>query len=447
MISEADTCVVVLQTLTAITRHGGVQSRHDVARIASPEILKSLQENSSSPEITRLAVSILAHTVAAIYATAKPIFHQFPMIKMTDVIEATHSALANSSIDFNLFSHSHKVISSATRHLYSFLEKHQPSLDFLVGTIRSSDFSMRMNSVRALLRLYLHHHVQDDSPVDPEQMLVGMKNLPDHLVQILSDYGLEQSDTQLSITSSREYLDAQMKTARTRDFFELGLVLGDLVTKTKSHICQGWFKDANGGPKDLGLPYSNLIDALPVAAAALRQRDPIKYADMADMIDLYFFSFHGHISQLITVSETAMKRSSHAFWYYMRAKHADEGNTSPLRWCKLGLKCTNTTNYIRHCLLERAARHAAEEAICIMVDKARTPENLNLIHALLRSALDDSMAFVREAPPDCDEMQSVITLALVLTFLLKEKELSLDLRELKASTDGLRGKSAWLIHL
>lgn len=419
-----------MQTLTTITRHGGVQTRYDVARIATPDIIETLRSNSASSSITHLAVPILAHTVGAVYTTDEPIFHKFPEIKMADVLEATHDALANAPIDLNVLSHGHEVMASTAHDAYDLLEKHQPSLDFIVACFRASDLKLRMSSLITLLTFHRHHHVDETGLIDQAKQMAGVQRLPPHLQNALLEYGSERSDTHTSMRASMEYAQAQVKAAQTRNFFELGLKLGELVTQTESCIGESWFHDGHGNSLDLGLPYTSFIGALPVAAAALRQRDPVKYADMADMIELKFHMSRRDYVQIDKVSEAAMKRSSHAFWYYMRSLAITTEGVSGLRWDKLGLKCPNTTDYIRRGLLGLAAKHAADDALA-MLQTPQTPESMNLVLALFKSALDDSMVFVQEAPLDCRGMRGVLTIAILMTILLKGKDLSPDLRELK----------------
>jgi len=71
-----------------MTFYGGMDMRHEVARITTPDLIKILQENASSPTISDLTMSILTHTVARVYMDSKCIFQQFDTIKIRLIIEA-----------------------------------------------------------------------------------------------------------------------------------------------------------------------------------------------------------------------------------------------------------------------------------------------------------------------------------------------------------------------
>jgi hypothetical protein len=439
MIRQPDTCVIVLQTLATITRHGGIKSRHEVAKAATPDIVAALRENPSSEIIAHLAVPILAHTVSAVYMEQSATFRQFPTIKMADVIQATYSSLINAPLNFNFFSHGHEVIRSATRHAYSHLDKNQPALDFLVSGLRVSDLRTRADTLLGLLTFHIHHHVEDPRHLDPRKLLAGAPNLPSHLQAALVAYGMERCSFVTLMRAAAQFQKAQMKAAQTRDFFELGLEIGKLITLTENSVSDGYLGDANGDSLDVGLPYKTSMGSLPVAAAALRQRDPVKYADIADMIDIKYLMSQRNYSKMRKTCEAAMKRSTHAYWYYMRACAVEEEDDSRLRWAKLGLKCTTTTDYLRFGCLELGANSAVDDALQQMENAEKNTESWNLALALLHSALEDSVSFVKDAPPDCRGMRDMATVAMLTSFVLKGKELSPDMRELSVRVDPLRG--------
>ena len=145
MISDPELDVIVLRTLATVTRHGGVKTRHEVARIATPGLVKTLRENSSSGTISNLVVTILAHTVAPLYTDSTPLFRQFPTVNIGEIIEATTSSLANATLDLHFLSHGHEVLTSAAYH--GQLEKHQPALDFIVASLRVPDLRTRALSL------------------------------------------------------------------------------------------------------------------------------------------------------------------------------------------------------------------------------------------------------------------------------------------------------------
>lgn len=235
--------------------------------------------------------------------------------------------------------------------------------------------------------------------------------------------------------ATTEFQKAHMKAAQTKDLFTLGLELGEIVTMTEHSMGEGYFQDEHGRDIDIGLPYKSFMDALPHAAKALRQRDPVRYADMADMLDLKYCITRRQYQKAREISEAAMPRSNHAFWYYMRAVADPVGSKVKLRWAKLGLaKCQKTmTPYLRFGLLDLAVSAAANSALEELEGAEEDSDRWFLGLSMLHSALEDSITFIKEAPPDSRAMSDMCATAILLSLVLKGSEVSPNMVELSVS--------------
>lgn len=194
MFEDEESVVIVLQTLATITRHGGLESRHEVARVATPHIVTVLRKHASDNDIFHLSTSILAHTVAAIYSVEEPVYKQFPSIKMQDILEAVYGGLTSTKLQSTTFFHAHELIVSACRHAYSQLGKHQPSLDFLVAALRVPEIRARVTSLLALLTLHLQDSDNSRPFIETMRLMNGVQSLPDNLKVIALTYGVERSE-------------------------------------------------------------------------------------------------------------------------------------------------------------------------------------------------------------------------------------------------------------
>lgn len=437
MLDKEETLLITLKTLATITRHGGKESRNDVAEAATPGLIKALKTHKN-PQVTHLTTTILAHTVAYIFFDRDPIYKNFPSIKMQEILPVVHKALCDDGPAPQTFDHAKFLVMSASRHAYFELERHPPSFDFIVGCLRVSDLLTRATAMNNVLRTHLHQN----NPIPmmkPDFMghLSTVQHLPRHLQDAVTQYGSEKSDLYTSLKAVRDYQVVQMKAAQTRNYFQLGLELADLILDSEYAISEGVFQDDNGVTRDLGMPYNNFVDSLPVAAQALRDKDPVKYADQADMLQMKFHIARKQSKSARSVAEAAIARNNqNPYWHYVCAVSEGEKTARQLRWAKRGLACLQIQKtrspYLRFNLLDNAATAALETGLELLeTATAKGSDSSILALAFLHSAKNDATTFVNEAPPDCRGMSNMLVILMCTDLILRGNEMSPDLREFK----------------
>jgi hypothetical protein len=182
----------------------------------------------------------------------------------------------------------------------------------------------------------------------------------------------------------------------------------------------------------MGLPYDNFVDALAVAARALREKDSIEYADTADVLQIKFCLIRKQYETARTIAQAGMKRSpQEQYWYYICSllEQNPTAAEQKLRWAKRGLACPNKGDYLRYCLFNNATRAAIQMAINILETERKDSPRIVLAVAMLHSARDDCMEFLSEAPPDCREMEEMLVIFMCVEMVLKGSGLSPNLRE------------------
>jgi hypothetical protein len=433
MIGHEETHLIVLQTLATITRHGGRDIRYAIAKEATPGIVEVLRAHSTNGKVASLAICVLAHLVANIYFDKSPFYRQFPSIKMDDLLVAVYTGLVEVPFTPSTFFHGHDLVVSASCHAFATLERHPYLLDFIVASFRAPDLGTRVTSLSSLLTFHIRHEIQSTHVTQALERFEALKRLSPRLWALILSYGVEKSVSFQQAQTTLAFQRAQMQAAQTKDLFQLGLKLGELVLANENSVGDGYLGSDNGNRADLGLPYNDFMSSLPFAANALRERDFTKYCDMADMIEIKYHMHRREYPQVRLKSDAAMRRSKHAFWYYMRATAENEGPKARLKWAKLGLLCQRTSPYLRAGLL----RLAASAAACFGIEhfECGNPgsESWHMAQAVLRSALEDSLSYIREAPPDSRSMRDMCILALLMTLVLKGGDISPDMRELRVS--------------
>ena len=92
--------------------------------------------------------------------------------------------------------------------------------------------------------------------------------------------------------------------------------------------------------------------------------------------------------------------------------------------------CPNLTDYVRYALLYRAAEHAVVLGLRVLFEAQESDAKFDEGIAFIVSALEDSKAFIDNAPPDTRSMKSVVCIYTIVYFVAKGHELTPDLKAL-----------------
>jgi hypothetical protein len=401
------------------------------AKYTTPALISVLRDAQNSPYTSMLVVAILAHTIPPVFLEAKPNFAQRSDIDIEEVFRTLLLVFKHPECSSHTLAHGTQILFCCAAKGHSHYD--QAAVRFLVGCLRANDLEMRSNAMLSILSFHTHHSVEEVKSLDLLKMMNTVMKLPGHLQDLMMSYGVDRCDSHTILRAANMCQEAQTEAVQTRDFYSLGLKLVDLVTLHEYAILNGSWEVMEHGYRaqnDLGLPYVMWVDSLPVCAKELRQRNYQKHADGADMLDIKWNINKRDYAKIKEITEVAMARSPDiAFWYYARAVACTENDI--VRWAKLGLKRKRTTPYIRQGLLEIAADNAARIGFERLEQAHPGSEEYVQALAYLHSASEDSMDFIAEAPPDSRGLRNVLMIAIMISVVIRGKELSPDLREIE----------------
>ncbi|KAI0054190.1 hypothetical protein FA95DRAFT_1552005 [Auriscalpium vulgare] len=426
---------MVLQTLSAVTHHGGLYVRIEIAKKTSA-ILQLLDEQPNDVLAGRLGITIICHSLGAVVQQEEcPDPLLLKAVDVPRIIRTILSYMRKGGQSQTLIDHGLGALAGATQHCSKDFAGIPSAINLLVACARSPDIRTRATGLGAILRLHISDGRPDDTNADVQKFIsAASRQWPDHIVDHIMDYGMNRSDTFLMATAARDYQSLMMKAAQDHDLITLGLNLAQLIGRTEYSIAQGGFQVEN--PRtgkfefaDVGLPFKMWQDALPHCARAIRTRGRPDEADPADILDLKYYIMKSRMKEAHALARKSVERNPLiGFYHYVLSLGAEDADG--LREAKKGLKCKVLTPYVRFGLLYRSAEHATELALRKLQDAMTTGQDLEEGFAFAMCALEDSKIFIDEAPPDARSMKSVIYIYTVMLLLVKGHELSPELHEL-----------------
>lgn len=429
---------LALRALTTVTHHGGTDIRKEIT-LHAPTIVKVLKDYPDDLHAAEFAISSLAHAVtASIDEPQRPAAKYIKALQLPTLLPLVLGFVAKPGASLQLLHHALEFCGHLTQHCTQECLAYPAVIDFLIASIRSPDLHSRFYALGAVIRLHRSPPEPEILFNDPSILMAAMqRGLPDHLTDLIINYGTIRCETTLSLLSSIEYQKAMIECLHHHDLYKLGLALAELIPRNEFSINEGGFQAVNPttGKSEFtsaGLPFIMWADALPLCAKEIRQRHKSNEEDLADMLDLKFFVLRSRIPEAIALAKKSIERNpKFPYFYYIMTLGSDleEG----LRYAKKGLKIKNATGFIHYVLLSRAVEIAGNLAICRIQESTVGDHKWDEGQALLSSALDDAQIYLAQAPPDTRHRKSVLYWYMALTLADKGPELSTDLRELKVS--------------
>ncbi|KAI0336663.1 hypothetical protein GY45DRAFT_6348 [Cubamyces sp. BRFM 1775] len=434
LVEYDETRHMALNALSVVTHHGGLVARREIAR-KNPQLVRLMQTHQDDAKVLELATVTMAHATSAVLGNEDPPDSGLVKeIQVRSVLKTTIDNIRKPIASHYMIDHAFGLLTIATRHCPQDCKATPGMLTLLVSCLRSENLITRCSALGGLIRYTANDSEPDRQNFDPHKLIAAVqRRFPDHLGDLLADYGFERCDTTLTLQSTAEFQRAMMRCAQDHDLCALGRTLAALIQRTEFSIAEGMFQaDGPGGRRetiDIGLPFTMWTDALPHCARALRARGTPADLDMADVLDLKFFIIRSRIPDAIAHAQRAVERNPDlAYAYYaisMGANH-EQG----LRAVKKGLKCKNITPFVRHYLLWRAVEHAGDLGVTTLQEARGEGADHAEGIAFLMSAWEDAKTFTAEAPPDNRHMQTILNWYTLLTIAIKGPELSEDLKEL-----------------
>ncbi|KAG1741461.1 uncharacterized protein EDB91DRAFT_1130575 [Suillus paluster] len=423
LIKIPSTRYLALRALTTVTHHGGVDVRKEIS-LESPSLLKTMQENPDDLRAAEMAISTMAHAIgAAINQEDPPAPRYLKAANVNTLIPIVIDFMRKPGASIQLLYHGLELLTHPVIHCWSECKAHAPLQNLLVACLRSADLTVRVSALGGLLRLEALSSEEDQRQFDPHKLMAAIeRRFPDHLTDILMDYGAMRCDTFLTMASTADNQKAMMQCAQDKDLYSLGLKLAELITRNEFSIAEGGFQmqDPRTGQieinRDIGLPFIMWSDALPHCARAIRAKGRAGEEDLADMI---------------TCKRGIQRNPKFAYFYYVITLGKD--HCEGLRSAKKGLKCPKMTPFVRFGLLHRAVELAGNLGVCRIQESSPGDRKYDEGVAFLMSAMEDAKVYTMEAPPDARHMKNVIYWYICLTLAIKGPETPADLQELQVA--------------
>ncbi|KIJ63203.1 hypothetical protein HYDPIDRAFT_176220 [Hydnomerulius pinastri MD-312] len=441
--SSSESRQLALRALTTVTHHGGADIRREIS-LQSPVLIKILQDHPDDLKSAELAISTLAHAVgAAISEEQKPATKYTKALKVPTLLSLVIQFISKPGVSLQLLHHGLELLAHTTLHCWQECKAYPPMIEFLAACLRSTDLSVRCSALGALLRLNGNCSEDDQRFNDPNKLIAAVqRGFPDHLSDVSMDYGPMRCDSTLTLRSVADYQKAMMQCAQNHDLYRLGLSLAELITRNEFSIGEGGFQFMNertGKPEfmDVGLPFKMWTDALPHCASAIRAKGRPQEVDLADMIEMKFFIVRSRIPDATALAKKAIQRNpKFPYFYYVMTLGSD--HNEGLRCAKKGLKCTNSTPFVRFGLMHRAVEIAGNLGVCRIQESREGERKWEEGIAFMTSAWEDAKTYVSQAPPDARHMKNVLYWYICLTLAIKGPEISVNLNELQGAVKKLK---------
>ena len=403
-------------------------------------ISHSYQSYPHDIQVIELATVTMLHAICAVlFNNDKPDPKVLKLINLPTVLEVTLENMRKPISTYYMMNHAIPLLTSSTLHCPEICHNYPPILKFPAACLHSKDLTVCYTAMGGLIRL--HHHEAKPERVfhDPQKLIDQvLKGFPDHIADIMMDYGLIQCNTYATLQATHDFQKAMMAVVQDHDLLTLGRTLAELIVRTEFSIAKGSFEaeDPRTGKREAfntSLPFTLWTESLPVCASKLRQTGQASDVDLADILQIKFFIIWQNILDAVVKAKAAIDRNLDiAYWYYTISLGANDEDG--LRFAKKGLQCKHITNFLKFAMLYRAVEHAGSLAVTKLQEASQGDKTWEEGYAFLTSALDDAKEFIQRAPPDSRHLQNMLNWYIILTITYKGPEISVQLDELQVGT-------------
>ncbi|EGO29215.1 hypothetical protein SERLADRAFT_359379 [Serpula lacrymans var. lacrymans S7.9] len=428
---------LALRALTTVTHHGGAEVRREIAVQATPTLLGVLQDYPDDLKAAELAIRTLAHSIGSLINVAdKPDIKDIKRLNVPTMIRLVTGFVRRPGVTVVLVHHAIELLTHPTLHFWKDCKAYLPMVSLLVASLRSTDLLVRSMALGGLLRLEAGAAEVDQRFNDPQKFIASIRRkFPQHLSDIMMNYGPDRCDISLTLYSYVDNQDAFMQYAQDQDLYALAKKLAGFITKNEFSITDGGFQTQNPHTgrmeeMDLGLPFKRWADALPHCAKIIREKGCVGEEDLADMLDMKHFVIKSRIPEAVALARKAIERNPRfPYFYYIitLGTEIEEG----LRFAKKGMKCKNITPFVRFAMMQRAVEIAGDLGVCRLLEAQPGDQKWEEGIAFIVSSLDDAKTYISEAPPDARHMKNVLYWYIVLTLVVKGPSMSPGLTELQ----------------
>ncbi|KAL0578120.1 hypothetical protein V5O48_003863 [Marasmius crinis-equi] len=433
---------MALRSLNSVAHHGSEHVHTGIAQYI-PNLLKLLKDHPEDPVIAELSITIISHAATEVMRQHQSSTLHTPYVprylKIPPILDAIAAQVKRPTASRYLIDHALSLLATLAYHDGKDVKAHRPVVNLMIACLRSKNWEYRCMALSGLIRMHLYEAEEDVRHWDPRVIMsIATKRFPSHVNDVLMEYGSARTEIYTTIRTSVDYQKAFMSMAQSRDtvdnrLYPLGLQLYELIMRTEFSIGEGYFETEDPATgrrevRDLGFPFVRWPDALPHCAKVIRARGLANEADKADVLEIKHLIMAQKIREAADMAQRSLRRNpDFAYYYYAISLVADRAEG--LKAAKKGIKCKQTSPFVKFQLIQRAVEHAGDLGIAMLNDAGHEERKWEEGIALLMSSLDDSKKYVSEAPPDNRHMRNVLYWNILLGVVVKGPDLSRDLRE------------------
>lgn len=410
-----------LRALTTFTHHGGLDIRFEIAKFANV-LTKLIRDLPDDEVVAELSISTITHSVMAVVeGEGSPGSPQIlKAIDMVDILKTFMEAVKRPYKEpLSIIEHAVELLTVATMHTSAAFKAYPSAINFLAAGVRSRDWSNRSICLRGLDNLFYLEAEQDTIQPDPYRFSIALSSrMPDHLSRLMTTYGMDKCELRLTMSCTVDSTKATMAYKRDGDLYALGLKQAALILHTEFSISDGISFTPEPPTNRSAVPFERWSDSLPLCAKSIRQKGKPEEADLADILDIKYFLGRWRQGEAIEIAKKGLERNpEQAYFYYAQSMSGNP--VHGLRAAKKGLKCKNTTNFVKYQLMQRAVEYSALLGIQMFQNMPR-PGDQDWAEGitLLTSAFEDAKEFLEGAPPDNRYRKNVGYWYIVLKILL-----------------------------
>ncbi|KAL8293479.1 hypothetical protein RQP46_000180 [Phenoliferia psychrophenolica] len=414
---EIEACMgVALRTLTIMSSLGGEAERTELAKATAAKVVYLANTLGEKDERFGYCISVLSHS-----CLVKPALSTWGIDLKSIMLVMVK---ASKSRDDSISSHG---FSAVTRLL---CDEKSGDVDpavirCLVGHLRHPDIWRRAEAWLALHSITSAHSQLDNQSVDPTRHRAGLQSMTDddEATDLMLEYGVNRCDGYSGIAAQNEWTDALGKVMQNGDFVSFGRKAYAINEKSEMGIADGVckFEDthpltgnkilvtAQGGQRSIHAPFDTFLGSLPIAAKALRALDP--NSREAAVLEAKYYMKNSQWPKAHVVAEKQLEADPDCVYAYYVLALGNMDFIAALRWSKKGL--------------------AAGAINCEYAGICNSKSKNEVLAAYCRSAYNDSIRFIKMAPPDSKSLRAVTYKHLLLELIERGSAVKPNLSDLR----------------
>ncbi|RPD56413.1 hypothetical protein L227DRAFT_578872 [Lentinus tigrinus ALCF2SS1-6] len=290
-----------------------------------------------------------------------------------------------------------------------------PILEMVAVLIRSPDVALRC------VAMWLFSHLYPEEGLNPSEH----NPRPYQRIPITEDH--ETREYVQMEASSQRFVVGVWGLLESKDLLEFGEFMARTIREARYLYVDG-FAPSQRDFKNAGLPFKTWEEALPVAAALLRQEGEL---DDADDLELEYLMITDSPKAASHAQEVMARNPQHVHAHFVFVSTSQDREAN-LQVAKRGAELENASPYWRRQLLVTLTELYGLKAWNLLLSSSPSDwRRRKIAEEYLEAQLKYAEIFVSVAPPDSRDLPRIIDCYVTCMLVLRGPQLSEDLAEIK----------------